>query len=210
MLLQGCYHGGNLEDGEYDYEHNGLKLRDFVFHKHSQGCDLSEAHVLAVRIYTTSSYPKLNRPLRNRPVVPGKTRFLPHPFRMTVYYLDEGLRKLRTVAAKKQYFSDKSLLYRGVYGELNEEELEKSGGIERAPMSTSNQMHTAASYVNAFSSQVYVWPIYMHTHTDTQTHSHRHTHTLRERERERERESDTYICMLVCAYTCIIMRASDV
>jgi len=49
-------------------------------------------HVLSLRLYTSSSYPRFNRDMRD------KVR--PHPFAMSVYYLDQGLKKLRAVAAE--------------------------------------------------------------------------------------------------------------
>ena len=81
-------------------------LQNFVSHKDSRSCNLSEANVLAIRIYSTSSYGQLNVPLRNRlfvpcAIVPGKKRFLPHPFKLTVYYLATGLRQLRVGAVQR-------------------------------------------------------------------------------------------------------------
>jgi hypothetical protein len=142
-VTQGTYHGGKLEKGDYDHGHRGMKLGEFVSHKHSRLSELSEANVLGVRIYTTSSYANLNNPLR-------KQR-LPHPFKKSVYHLDEGLRKLRTVAAnKKETFCKIQHLYRGMNGrKMKTEELKESGGIEMALMSTSNKRETAVSYAKA-------------------------------------------------------------
>ena len=156
-MPQGKYHGGKLFKGEYDYGHHGMKLGEFASHKHSGRSELSEANVLAVRIYTTSSYRNFNNPLR-------KQRS-PHPFKMSVYHLDDGLRKLRTVAAnKKETFSKKQHLYRGVEGmEMDSGDLKKFGGIERAPMSTSDKRETAESYAKAFEVCMYV---YVHVCSD--------------------------------------------
>ena len=43
--------------------------------------------MLVLRLYTSSSYPRFNTPLRQR--------VKPHPFAMSVYFLDEALRKLK-------------------------------------------------------------------------------------------------------------------
>lgn len=143
-MLQGNYHGGELKKDDYDHGHHGMKLGDFVSHKHSRKCNLTEANVLAVRMYTTSSYGKLNNPLRSKCADPS----FHHPFKMTVYYLDEGLKLLRTVAAQKEEeFSKRQLLYRGMKdGEMNTGDLMKIGGIDRAPMSTSIKIDTAVNY----------------------------------------------------------------
>jgi len=156
-LPQGKYHGGKLSKEEYDCGHHGMELEDFVCHKYSRLSELSEANVLGVRIYTTSSYANLNNPLR-------KQR-LPHPFKMSVYHLDEGLRKLRTVAAnKKKTFCKMQHLYRGICGrKMKTEELKESGGIERALMSTSNKRETAESYAKAFEVCMYA---YVHVYSN--------------------------------------------
>ena len=142
-LFQGKYHGGKLEDGDYDNGHEGMKLEDFLSHKYSRSCGLSEGHVLAVRIYTTSSYPSLNVPMRKKKKA--------HPLKMTMYHLDEGLRKLRTVAAtqRPEDFSKLHLYYRGMTGVAMNCETLIHGGIERAPMSTSNKREVAESYSGA-------------------------------------------------------------
>lgn len=57
-----------------------------------QVAELSRANVLALRLYTTSSFPLFNGPLR--------AGVCPHPLRMTVYYLAEGLKALRRVEAR--------------------------------------------------------------------------------------------------------------
>ena len=58
----------------------------------AQVAELSRANVLALRLYTTSSFPLFNGPLR--------AGVCPHPLRMTVYYLAEGLKALRRVEAR--------------------------------------------------------------------------------------------------------------
>jgi len=85
------YHGGTLEEGEYDRGHKDWRLADFVNHETSKLAGLKSHHVLALRLYTSSSYDKFNRPLR--------TEQTPHPWRFTVYVLAEALKKLRVVDA---------------------------------------------------------------------------------------------------------------
>ena len=80
-LETGFYHGGRLAEDDFDYGHHGMTLDDFVKHKHARVAELSRANVLALRLYTTSSFPKFNGPLR--------AGACPHPLKMTVYYLAE-------------------------------------------------------------------------------------------------------------------------
>jgi hypothetical protein len=68
---------------------------------------------------------------------------------MTVYMLDEGLRVLRAVAASfnEEEFSAEHLLYRGMANcVIDEETLKRVGGVERAPMSTTNDRRVAYEY----------------------------------------------------------------
>ena len=59
-------------------------------------------------MYTSSSYPCFNKYMRDR--------VKPHPFAMSVFYLSEGIRKLRAVAAQldAQEFTQVVELWRGM------------------------------------------------------------------------------------------------
>ena len=81
-----------LETGDFDLGHEGKTLADFVNHEYSRLAQLLRPHVLALRMYTSSSYPCFNKPLRDRQK--------PHPFAMSVYYLADALKKLRAVGAR--------------------------------------------------------------------------------------------------------------
>ena len=102
-------------------------------------CNLTGSRI--DRLYITSSYKRFNFHLRKYTQ--------PHPFKMTVYQLDEGLRVLRAVAASidEEKFSAKHLLYRGMANcVLDEKALKTVGGVERAPMSTTNNKRVAFEY----------------------------------------------------------------
>ena len=107
-LQQGKYHSGDILPEEYDEGNRGKRHKDLVGHENSQYSALTANHVLAIRLYSTSSYKRFNQPLRNNEK--------PHSFRMSVYELDEGMRNLRAVVAKKNAleFSSEHLLYRCV------------------------------------------------------------------------------------------------
>ena len=69
-----------------------MRLNDFVNMEKSVSARLEAHHVAALRLYTSDSYPLFNKPMRD-----GKK---PHPIRVTMYFLDEALEKLRTVEAR--------------------------------------------------------------------------------------------------------------
>ena len=111
---------------------------------------LLRTHVLALRLYTSSSYPCFNRPLREK--------MKPHPFAMTVYYLSEGLKKLRAVAAQldRANFTQEVLLWRGMQDlSLDQDEFMRNGGTELAPMSTSKSQSVAFKYAASKSPLVF-------------------------------------------------------
>ena len=137
---RGKYHGGPLSHGDFDFGNKRKRLADFVDHQHSKDSNISESNVLCARLYTCSSYKRFNNPLRQA--------INPHPFKMTVYYLDEGLRQLRTVEAMNPTeFSRVRKLYRGIRGKsIPEDKMKEEGVVERAPMSTSADRSVAEKY----------------------------------------------------------------
>jgi len=91
-VRRGEYHGGALQPGDYDKGHAGMTLNHFVTHETSHIAGLKRCHVLVLRLYTSNSFGRFNRPLRG-----GDN---PHPFRMSVYVLAEAIKMLRVVNAK--------------------------------------------------------------------------------------------------------------
>mmetsp|Transcript_54097 Transcript_54097/g.110383 ORF Transcript_54097/g.110383 Transcript_54097/m.110383 type:complete len:189 (+) Transcript_54097:1004-1570(+) len=119
-----------------------MTLQDFVNHQSSRWAELSASEVLALRFYTTSSFPLFNRPMRQ------KVR--PHPLAMCVYHLAEGLKKLRGVSAREPTsFAQVLLLWRGMKNMLPQEEFLEQGGTELAPMSTTADKDIALHYANS-------------------------------------------------------------
>ena len=105
---------------------------DFVEKKESQIAGLQKHHVAVARMYTSDSYPKFNRDLRQG------TK--PHPFKANVYFLDEMLKKMRKVEATldPEAYAQKMDLYRGMSDmTLDLTEFKRVGGNELALMSTS-------------------------------------------------------------------------
>ena len=72
---------------------------------------LSRAHVIALRLYTTSAYKHINNPLRDQK---RRSANRQHPLAATVICIQEGIKKLRNVVS------------------FIEEERRSSGGIAKA------------------------------------------------------------------------------
>lgn len=135
------YHGGVLNVGELDEGHEGMTLGDFLVHEHAQIANLTRPELLAMRLYTSSSYPRFNKPMRDQTQ--------PHPFGMSVYWLAEGVRKMRAVAAQlhPEEFTKRVELWRGMSDmKLDMAAFNAHGGAERALMSTSRAKGVAQQY----------------------------------------------------------------
>lgn len=78
----------------------GMALQDFVDHEYSKYAGLEKENVVALRLYTTNAFKSLNIPLRF-------ARDKPHPFPVTVAYIEEGIKLLRTTEA--ELFAKKSV-----------------------------------------------------------------------------------------------------
>ena len=142
-IKRGRYHGGPIVEADFDAGHDGMTLDDFVAHEFCQIAGLQRVHVLALRLYTTSSYRRITGPLRERE--------RPHPFRMTVYYLAEAIKKLRAVAARLHAadFQQDVVLWRGMRDTILTNEFKERGGAELAPMSTSREKTVALTYADS-------------------------------------------------------------
>jgi len=139
QIESGKYHGGAIAGEDFDVGHDGMRFDDFVNHEHSRLARLGRAHVLALRLYTSTSYPCFNKHLRQRTQ--------PHPFKMSVYYLSDGVKKLRSVAAKTDKdFAKEVSLWRGMQNMALADDFRHNGGTELAPMSTSHSKSVAAKY----------------------------------------------------------------
>lgn len=75
-----------------DKGHKGMALDDFVKHPTAVAAGLDRATVLALRLYTTSVFRSINRPLRE---------CRKHPYPALVAHLVDGIIKLRKVQATK-------------------------------------------------------------------------------------------------------------
>jgi hypothetical protein len=148
----GKYHGGDIKKEEYDTGNDGKKLADFHKHEASVLAGLLIWHVLVIRLYTSSSFKLFNTPLRSLLTNDGQTKSQ-HPLRFTVYYLTEGIKKLRAVEAKRDPvgYNAPMELWRGMADmEVDVEgPLLSQGGTEMAVMSTTCDKEVALKYARS-------------------------------------------------------------
>ena len=136
-----------VEDGSTG-KLRGMRLEDFVNHQSARLANLTEAHVVALRFYTTQAYRAINTPLRER------DRFMrgePHPMPVTVALLRDALGKLRAVEAERHSASPNTALrrvelYRGMKDVTAPADFMAQGGTELAPMSTTSDLSVAMRY----------------------------------------------------------------
>lgn len=101
-------------------------------------------HLLALRLYTTSTYKSINNPMRQTPPE------LPHPFAATMYYISDALSKLREVQGKDPKMRNTQLVFwRGMQNLQMTEEFARTGGTEMACMSTTSSMDVAAEFAES-------------------------------------------------------------
>lgn len=86
-----------MDDPSVPEGKRGWRFKDFCEHKISQFCQLSEAHVLALRFYTTWGYIDINTPLRD---LERREKCLPHKLAVLVFILNEAIKQLRAWAGQ--------------------------------------------------------------------------------------------------------------
>ena len=86
--------------------------------------NLTEAHVVALRLYTSAAYISLNSPLRDL------NRTEPHPFAVTVAFINEAIKRLRAVGAATAGAQSAVTLWRGMRNLKATSTFLKAGGTE--------------------------------------------------------------------------------
>ena len=71
---------------------SGMSFDDFCEHPHAQMAQLTRAHVLAIRLYSTAAFKSLNTPLRNR-----DPKRAPHPYPVTTRFIKRAPRPLMSI-----------------------------------------------------------------------------------------------------------------
>jgi hypothetical protein len=111
-------------------------------------------HVLALRLYTTSTYRSINDPMRASPPQ------LPHPFAATLYYIAEAISMLREVQGKDPLlYNTEQIFWRGMKDLQVAEEFFEKGGAEMACMSTTSDPTVAAEFAEEAGSTGRVCPL---------------------------------------------------
>lgn len=98
------------------------------------------AHVLSLRLYTSSTYDSINMPMRTTP--PTK----PHPFAVTAYYISEGIKMLRSMAGELPGAHQPQVFWRGMKDLTISDAFMESGGTEFACMSTTLVQDVAVDF----------------------------------------------------------------
>jgi len=143
-LDTGEYHGGTLGPNDFDTGHHGRSLKDWMEVPEVVLAKLTAAEFVAVRFYTSSSFPKINGPLRQE--------VRPHPWAMVVFLMDRGIKKLRSVQAQvdAQSFASQTVLWRGMKDiQVDIRHFANVGGTEMAPMSTTANEEIARHYATS-------------------------------------------------------------
>jgi hypothetical protein len=104
---------------------------------------LGQHHVLALRLYTTSSYTCINNPMRAQP--PQR----PHPFEVTTYFISDAIKKLRVVAGEDSGANTVTTYYRGLKGMTISMAFLTQSGTKCASMSTSSSMDVVNDFATA-------------------------------------------------------------
>ncbi|EOD04529.1 hypothetical protein EMIHUDRAFT_312548 [Emiliania huxleyi CCMP1516] len=140
-LMRDCDANGNVLPSR-----RGKRLADFLADPSAQTAKLEEAHVAALRFYTTAAFQTINNGLRDQGRYEAKR---PHPFPVTVKLIQEALLKLRANDASIVEVDDESeqantemTFYRGM------KDMKAKGGTELAPMSTTSSLKVAMQTKN--------------------------------------------------------------
>jgi len=143
-LKRDCDAAGNVMP-----ERRGMFFPDFVAHESARTAGLEEAHVAALRFYTTAAFRTINNGLRDaKRFADGE----PHPFPVTVAFMKEAIGMLRAVAADAEEASESGAavadvpLFRGMKGMEVDGDFLRKGGTELAPMSTTSDLGIAMHY----------------------------------------------------------------
>ena len=122
---------------------DGATLTKLLAHPNSKTAKLELVHVLVLRLYTTSSFARVNDPLRQEP--PQR----PHPFAATTYFIGDGIKRLRAVAAHRDDAHTPRTFWRGMKDLSLTMELMKQGGTEFACMSTTASQKVAVNFATS-------------------------------------------------------------
>jgi hypothetical protein len=126
----------------FECGHQGMKLDDFVALPIAVSAGLKRSHVLALRLYSSSMFRSINKPLHD-----GCSVERPHPYPALVANLDDACRKLRSCTSEREKMDGKTFLWRGVRNlDAAASEFKQRGSTEVAVFSTSRERQVAQEY----------------------------------------------------------------
>jgi hypothetical protein len=117
----------SFSNGLRDKGHEGMRLQDFVRHEHAVAAELTEAEVVALRLYTTPAFKQINDPLRDQERI---SRGEAHPLPVTVTLIAKGIKKLRAIDAHKATATKVTVLWRGMKNVTTTAKFAEMGGTE--------------------------------------------------------------------------------
>ena len=137
----------HFPNGVRDQGKAGRRLQDFVNDPIAVEAGLTQAHVLALRLYSTPAFRCLNEPMRDES---RRESGRPHPLPTCMAFLEDGIKMLRVIDALAPQATDCTLrpppLWRGMRNMFVKDEFLVSGGTDFSCMSTTPSLHVAAHY----------------------------------------------------------------
>jgi hypothetical protein len=104
-----------------------MELKDFVNHPYPKIAKLNEAEVVALRLYTTPAFRRINNPLRDMQRIKNG---IAHPLPVTVNLISKGIKKLRALNAGSIAATQPKMLWRGLKNLRQTEYFAERGGTE--------------------------------------------------------------------------------
>lgn len=143
-LLNGTYKNPPHDNGDPPTEEELAAQRKTIAEllrcPESKTAHLEAHHILAVRLYTTSTYRAINAPLRGDPPI------TPNPFAATTYFISAGIKLLRSVAGHGPDAHTPVALWRGYHDMKITDAFMTSGGTEFGCMSTTPNEQVAIDF----------------------------------------------------------------
>lgn len=135
-IRQGTTSEKEFSNGTRDKGQAGKGLKSFLEHENARG--LTEAHVVALRLYTTHAFRHINNPLRN-----GERCPLP----ATAFLASDAIRKLRALNTNRGANATPwPPMWRGMQNRYIGADFLQGGGTELAFLSTTSDLAVAVRY----------------------------------------------------------------
>eukprot|EP00300_Choanocystis_sp_HF-7_P007672 c15439_g1_i1.p1 GENE.c15439_g1_i1~~c15439_g1_i1.p1 ORF type:complete len:700 (-),score=179.60 c15439_g1_i1:132-2231(-) len=133
-----------------DQNNEGRTIDDFTSMPQARTAELYQCEVLALRLYTSSTFRIINNSLRKRAGQPDVSSWAadPHPLAATTFFIYTALKKLRAVSLSRETF-ETVYLWRGNKDKGVDPMFMSRGGAELGCMSTSTNLRVVARYARS-------------------------------------------------------------